>query len=124
MQNHQNVRFRSFTSTSNGGGEFNGNLLFKITSKTGVNISKLSLYPNETEILFAARTEFEVRSVTKTPSGKLIVEMSEVSDIGSPTAVEKSRTEMTDWERRHIEDKMQSGDLRPELVPPRTPRQS
>ncbi|ORA16991.1 hypothetical protein BST12_20170 [Mycobacterium angelicum] len=57
---------------------FAGNVEFRILSKTGRNISSVSMFPNEQEILFPAGTKFFVLSKTVDQStGKTIIDMME-----------------------------------------------
>jgi phage-related protein (TIGR01555 family) len=55
------IEERGFTSTSTASG-FGGNTRFEVKGKTGRDISKLSHYPGEAEVLFKAGTRFKVIS--------------------------------------------------------------
>jgi len=55
------IEERGFTSTSTASG-FGGNTRFEVKGKTGRDISKLSHYPSEAEVLFKAGTRFKVVS--------------------------------------------------------------
>ncbi|HET9889486.1 MAG TPA: ADP-ribosyltransferase [Mycobacterium sp.] len=57
---------------------FSGNVEFRISSKTGRDISSVSLFPGEREILFAPGSHFYVAGKTIDPlTGKTIIEMIE-----------------------------------------------
>lgn len=68
---------RAFTSTSTGSG-FDGNTRYTITGKSGRDISKISNYQHEGEVLFPARTFFRVTKVEGQPGGDMHVHMEEV----------------------------------------------
>jgi phage-related protein (TIGR01555 family) len=61
---------------------FGGNTKFHITAigKRGAHIKKLSNYPSEDEVLFAARTCFKVTKVEGKPGGNMTVWMEELDD--------------------------------------------
>ena len=75
------VEERAFTSSSIKDG-FGGNTQFVVTAigKRGAHIKKLSHYPGEDEVLFAARTFFKVTKVEGSPGGKMVVHMEEMED--------------------------------------------
>lgn len=54
------VEERGFTSTSKVEGTWSGSFKYKITSKTGKDISKMSLHPGENEVLFQSGSRFKV----------------------------------------------------------------
>jgi hypothetical protein len=57
---------------------FTGNVEFRIMSSSGRDISSLSMFPHEQEILFPPDTEFEVISRTEDPlTGRTIIVMAE-----------------------------------------------
>jgi hypothetical protein len=57
---------------------FAGNVEFRILSSTGRDISSVSMFPTEQEVLFPAGTKFYVLSKTTDPvTGKTIIEMIE-----------------------------------------------
>jgi hypothetical protein len=58
---------------------FSGNAEINIESKNGVDISSLSEYPNEKEVLFKPDSAFKVESKTYDPeAGKWIIHLSEM----------------------------------------------
>lgn len=73
------VQEHAFTSTAKKGEGFGGNTRFKITAigKRGADIKKLSNYPNENEVLYAARTFFKVTKVEGKPGGAMTIHMEE-----------------------------------------------
>lgn len=57
---------------------FSGNVEFRILSSTGRDVSSVSIYPHEQEILFPAGTKFYVLSKTVDPvTGRTTIEMIE-----------------------------------------------
>ncbi len=72
------VEERGFTSTSTGEG-FGGNVKFKITSKSGKDIKKLSTHQSENEILFKSGTRFKVSKVEQ-KHGLHYIHMEEMSN--------------------------------------------
>lgn len=62
------VEERGFTSSSKSTGVWNGDTRYTITSKTGKDISRLSLSPNEQEVLFRSGTRFKVTKVDEKKS--------------------------------------------------------
>ncbi|GAB4621091.1 hypothetical protein MOKP122_39850 [Mycobacterium avium subsp. hominissuis] len=73
----------AFTSTSTDhtvaqSSAFAGNTEFRIWSTTGRDVSSVSMYPDEKEILFPAGSKFYVVSKTVDPqTGRTIIEMIE-----------------------------------------------
>lgn len=57
------VIYKGLTSTSNGV-SFAGDYSFNITSKTGKDISLISMYPDEKEIIFKPNTRFQIKNRT------------------------------------------------------------
>lgn len=76
------IQEAALMSTSTGS-VFSGNTQFKVTAigKRGASIQKLSHYTSEKEVLFAAKTYFKVDKVEGTPGGKMVIHMTEWSDI-------------------------------------------
>lgn len=65
------VTERAFTSTSTKESvatskKFDGSARFVIHSSTGRDISRLSMYPQEKEVLFFPKTQFYINKVTET----------------------------------------------------------
>ena len=73
---HSDPAFKS--SSSNPEGSFAGNTVTEIRSKNGVNISDISVKPNEEEVLFRPNTKFKVLSRTKTPDGQNYIVLEEI----------------------------------------------
>jgi SPP1 gp7 family putative phage head morphogenesis protein len=71
------VEESAFVSTSTASG-FGGNIRMKFLSKTGVDVSKLSHYPSEAEVLFAPGTKFKVTRVEKASEMHYTITMEEV----------------------------------------------
>lgn len=72
------VEDAAFISTSYGQeAAFGGNVLMRITGKSGVNISQYSQYSSEREVLFMPGTRFHVDKVEQS-GGKYVVTMTEV----------------------------------------------
>lgn len=46
-------------------GSFGGNVIFKIFSKRGKQIMKLSMHPYEEEVLFSSKTKFKISNIIK-----------------------------------------------------------
>jgi hypothetical protein len=75
----QTVTEAGFTSTSaKGGTPFKGNTNFIIKSKTGKDVSMISKFPKEKEILFPPGTQFKVNAVQKPAPGVNIIFLEEV----------------------------------------------
>jgi hypothetical protein len=62
------VEEKQFTSTANAetGGNFSGNVMYTIRSKTGRDVKSISSHKGENEILFMPGTKFRVVSVKET----------------------------------------------------------
>ena len=61
-------------------------VLFRIDSKTGVEIEKMSVF-DEAEVLFASGTQFEVKDVINITQNHMIIELNEISSILTPTEI-------------------------------------
>ena len=76
------VQDNSFVSTAFGGGGFGGNIELRVMSKTGVDVSQVSFYKRENEVLFAPGTKFKVTKVQGPGDGghgaKHVIYMDEV----------------------------------------------
>ena len=73
---HSDPAFKS--SSSNPEGSFPGNTVTEIRSKNGVNISDISVKPNEEEVLFRPNTKFKVLSRTKAPDDQNYIVLEEI----------------------------------------------
>lgn len=72
------IRFDAFTSTTkkeNGLNDFGQDILFEIESKTGKDISKFSLMPQEQEVLFKSKSFFEVKGKKEIKLGERIIKL-------------------------------------------------
>ncbi len=68
-----------YVSTSKDKGEaFDKNTKYKIHSKNGKQIEKLSIFPHEKEILFKEGTKFKILNVYKDSDGFNRIEMEEI----------------------------------------------
>jgi uncharacterized protein len=70
------IEERGFTSTSYESG-FEGDVTYKIKSRTGKKVSHLSASPSESEVLFRAGSRFEVMAITKNDD-QTVIHMDEV----------------------------------------------
>ena len=57
---------------------FSGGTLFKIKSKTGKNITDMSRFRSESEVLFKSGTGFKVTGKSEDKSGRIVYEMEEI----------------------------------------------
>jgi len=44
-------------------GSFPGNVIYKIVSKNGKNVTKISMHPYEDEVLFSSKTRFKISNI-------------------------------------------------------------
>lgn len=73
------VRYSNFTSTSTAGNVFGGDIQLKIHGKSGVSISELSAYPNESEVLMPRHAVYRV-SKKYEKEGVTHIELQEIDE--------------------------------------------
>lgn len=78
FENNKPIIHNFFTSSSHvKGSEFGGNVMYKIKSKTGKKIGKISEHLTENEVLFKTDTRFKITKVEKNGTD-MYIEMEEI----------------------------------------------